>query len=645
MIIFFLIKKNTMQSKKIFSIKTNRSNISPALNLKDFIINLLSNIVPNAEDYVKPQMMPIWNRAFISEIVNPSENYEEYEYLGDRVPKTTFALYMHHRYPHYTPQDITNIDMIVMAKKMQYDLSFELGLLKFINLPEHVKMPIGVGADVFESFQGALDQVSESIMTDLGNVNSYNLMCFIFNQNEIPVHFREGSAIMYVEQIFRRLRLPELIITVDKVVVHNKFQIRVTLTMDPQAVDFFNQRQMKVPTILASWTEPVKNDAQRRAHEIAKEVLIKAGITDAFIENIKNQEVNEDKNQEVNDVENKELAQPTPITFNVPIKDIVVSILKNIIKQPYVLNRFVTPENLANVWNKVFTDIPDEHLTFYGEVIIKGFLAKYLWYHYTDGGKLSEYTKDDFNNMMSHLNNNYSLFLTTKPLSYIAHCLEAFIGAVDEISNKILPGSNLVNDMELIKYIFKPELIPYNFRFRHPKTEMEQLLSPFLGPIKAKPLLTKTLSEDKVFTLELSLTPEQFDFLRHHNIKIIIPLLATASGTPLKTVERETYRLALETLKQLGVTKAWSTQLKRESEFKTPLLSPYYSALEKQRQRDQFEYLYFASPSKTTTFNAVTIQLVGVRNNEKVIVASRLIDPKWDRLEVKMDLVKDYLQK
>ena len=76
---------------KLFSIKTNRSNIIPINNIKDLVINILKNIHPNPEIYANDN---VWIRAFTSETYDPTFNYEDLEYVGDRILKVVFIKYL-----------------------------------------------------------------------------------------------------------------------------------------------------------------------------------------------------------------------------------------------------------------------------------------------------------------------------------------------------------------------------------------------------------------------------------------------------------------------------------------------------------------------------------------------------------------------
>jgi hypothetical protein len=244
-------KMETMNPhQKMFKISSNRSNIIIVNTLKDLISNLLSNILPENQvpKYVTPENMILWEKAFTNETFDPTNNLEEFEYGGDRVEKCVFPLYVDTLDPTYTPKDISNIDMLIMEKKTQYDLAFELGFIEFIRLPHHQQPSTGVGGDVFESFFGALDTISDNILEGMGLINAYNMTAYIFNQNIIPENLRMGNIKMVVEQIFIQLGL--------KIEPHIKqdHNFTATLNLNKEQLEFFESHNIQLPFVLGTGT-------------------------------------------------------------------------------------------------------------------------------------------------------------------------------------------------------------------------------------------------------------------------------------------------------------------------------------------------------------------------------------------------------
>lgn len=600
---------------KLFSIPSNRSNIIPVNNIKELVVNILKNIVPNPYIYVENKYLPIWTKAFTHETYNPTDNYEDEEYLGDRVLKIVFPKYLSTRYPEYNRKDLSNVDMLVMEKKNQYDLAFELGLINFILIPHSSKIPIGVGGDIFESFFGALDRVGDLVSQSTGIILCYNLITYIFNQNNIPDYLRLGSSKMIVEQIFRQLTPTLQIYT--KINKTNK-QFNIELILNKEQLQFFKQHNIILNSVIGTATGFGKNPTISKAFEMAHQYLISKGVNEDFIKKVKTTSVTPEEIK----IEN---------TYPLPITEITTLILSPIIKNKNVLDQIVNNK----IWDKVFYEMDDD-LVYFGEVSIKGLVAKWLLEVY----KNQDYNKEDFNNIMSNISVNYNLFLNTYPYSYLKNdlILKMFLGALDKVSSQLLYGSGFINVYNLIKLIFIN--IPYDFRFKHPKTEAEQLLSPLLGQQLSKFHVDFNYDKEKeINTYILTLTPEQANYLNHY-FTIKSNLLAKVEGRNKKETEKQAYQLALDYLKTIGVTREWVSELKNKLEFKD---LPYTQELEKKRVEDGFDYFYFASPTKTYTQTHYTIQLVGVKGNNKTILSHLIVASDNDKMDAKIQLLLNYI--
>ena len=610
---------------KLFKIANNRSNMVPVTNLKDYIYNLLTNIIDDPKDYVTPEAMVIWTRAFTSDTYDPTNNYEEDEYVGDRVLKVAFPKYLRKRNAQYSRKELTNLDMAIMEKKTQSDLAFEMGLVNFVLMPHHHQPPVGVAGDVFESFFGALDAVSDHIEKGLGFITCYNMLVYVFNQNTIPEVLAEGSTKMIVEQVFKQLALPMIVPRVERL----GQQWLVTLELNQQAIDFFLQHHLVVPTTLGQSRGYSKNVTIKNAYDAANKTLIRSGVTDAFIDRVK------EKKQFVP----REATLKERIDINV--KETVLSLLKQVVS-PSILQQFVTPQRLG-VWEKVFHDEPndkDEDFRYFGEIAIKGLLAKHLWTIYQIDG---DYTKEDFNNMMSHISNHYNVFLQNTPWSVLEGRLEVFLGALDKMSDDIYFGISFIHCYKMIELIFVKSSIPYDFRYKHPKTTVEQLLVPFLGKQGAKPDVKIVYDpENHINTFDIKLTPQQLKFLNEQGFKLPLQL-AMHSGQNKKQTQKEAYQMAMNVLTEHNVTKIWADNLKRKLEFSHPKLIGYQQALHYKIKQDGYDYVYFASPLKTTTLTEVTIQLVGVTEKQKTILSSVLVTPDLDKQDAKQMLIQNYL--
>ncbi len=604
-------------SSKIFRIQTNRNNLIPNTSIKDLIVNLLKNIVPNPSDYVKPDQMIIWHRAFTHETFDPTSNYEDDEYVGDRLLKVIFLIYLIARNPNYTKKDLTNIDTLVMEMKNQNDLSFELGFIDLIKMPHHTKPNVNVGGDVFESFFGALDRVSDTILPLIGLVNCYNMINYIFNQNIIPDELRLGNSKMIVEQIFIQLGLKNPTPTSNYARDATK-EITVTIKLTQEHLDFFNSNNIVIAPLLALTKGNVKHVVTKMAYDEAKSNLEKAGVTEEFIENIKALK------------EKKEIQKIQKEKLNINMKNLITNLLLPIVIEEE-LNKYLTDKNME-IWNKI--DEEDEMLSYVGEVILKGFLAKHLMHLFPN------YNKEDINNIITNIIKNYDIFLIGEYTQYLKTNIKNFFGALMKISNNILDGIGLINCYRMIVFIFDVKLIPNEYRYKHPKTAVEQLFSPFFGA-KSKPTLN-IVEGDEDYTMNVSLTDEQLNFLNNQGFRIRDKLLAHKVGTLKKQTQKEVYEIALKKLEEYGVNKEWAVQLKRKMEFAHPKIAIYQNELNQKMKQDGYDTIYFASSTQTTNQD-ITIQLVGVKNGKKTILSSVIDGTGGNKIDYHVLLVKNYL--
>lgn len=180
--------------------------------IQSAVDKLLEPIIPNQQTrnkYLTKEAMVIWSLAFTHESYSTSENFERLEYLGDAILKAMFPKYLMKRFPHYNQDEYTKLNIAYMSKTFQAQLGTQLGfggLVRFLGVPDATHNII---KDVFESFFGALDTVSDMIVPGLGFSNCYNMVMYLFSTIEIDEKKRFGDKKTQVIQIFKRFDLRE----------------------------------------------------------------------------------------------------------------------------------------------------------------------------------------------------------------------------------------------------------------------------------------------------------------------------------------------------------------------------------------------------------------------------------------------------
>lgn len=191
--------------------------------LKLFLQKLLSNIIQKDEDvpsymieqgiyiplsyYFAPDQMKIWAAAFTHETYSPTFHYEDLEYIGDKMLHAIFSKYLMKRFPELHKKEYTDLHNRYMSAIPQAEIARKIGLSadNRIRTKGLDRANLKLEGDVFESFFGALDTVSDNLRAGLGYSNCYNMITYLYENIEIKD--AESHAKTQVQQIFTRFEL------------------------------------------------------------------------------------------------------------------------------------------------------------------------------------------------------------------------------------------------------------------------------------------------------------------------------------------------------------------------------------------------------------------------------------------------------
>lgn len=159
----------------------------------------------NVDLYVNEKTMSVWVSAFTHETAGQN-NYEKLEHLGDAIIHALFTKMLIKVYPKGQQNEYTKLRIYYTSNVVISKYSKTLGFDEFIRYKGHKKTLANLSADVFESFFGALDTVSDTIVDGLGILNCNKLMYTIYD--EIDIKYGQLDKKTELNQIFQRLECP-----------------------------------------------------------------------------------------------------------------------------------------------------------------------------------------------------------------------------------------------------------------------------------------------------------------------------------------------------------------------------------------------------------------------------------------------------
>ena len=245
-------------------------------SLQSFLNNILTPILPDTAtryQYLGPEQMVVWGNAFTHESVSPTDNYEDLEYLGDRVLKYVFAKYLMERLPHLGKSEYTELDNVYMSKMYQAELSHDLGFGPFIRIEGLDRANLNVESDVFESFFGALEDISDKIAPGSGSSYCYLMISHLFKERKIDENLSGGSAKTQVIQMFTRFGLPRS----SEIVNDKRPATEVTIKLHPKLVPATGQSSDIIAYAKSKNFRETETEASRQAllFMIDKKLLFK----------------------------------------------------------------------------------------------------------------------------------------------------------------------------------------------------------------------------------------------------------------------------------------------------------------------------------------------------------------------------------
>lgn len=157
-----------------------------------------------AAKFLAPEHRATWYKSLVYETFDINDNYEELEYLGDRILKAVFPAVMFAKHPELTNSQLSNLDMFFMSKARQGQMATDLlEITQYILAATHGQEQdtSNLAVDVFESFFGALWTVGDKVAFGLGYVACYNLLAILFEGEEIQEEINGSKKTQVVQRL------------------------------------------------------------------------------------------------------------------------------------------------------------------------------------------------------------------------------------------------------------------------------------------------------------------------------------------------------------------------------------------------------------------------------------------------------------
>jgi ribonuclease-3 len=282
-LVFIQPKRNS-----VISSSTINKNLSEEEWDKSFEIFLKNTLAPVAKEdiihkIINSNTLSMWKKAFTHETIDLNDNYEQLETIGDRVLELCFLKYLLRKFPDLSPQEITELKSKYMSKIYQGTTSRKLGFGNWTRVGNDISS-ISILEDVFESFFGALFEISDDIIGDgVGYVLCLKFLTLIFEDVKFDLSKAQGHPRSQIKEIFEMLKLdPEI----QDVVISEK-GTNVTISITEHTHNELIELE-KIPKnssrIIGIGFGPYKTNAVNLAYSNALEYLEGIGVTRKWAE-------------------------------------------------------------------------------------------------------------------------------------------------------------------------------------------------------------------------------------------------------------------------------------------------------------------------------------------------------------------------
>jgi len=217
--------------------------------------------------------------------------------------------------------------------------------------------------------------------------------------------------------------------------------------------------------------------------------------------------------------------------------------------------------------------------------------------------------------------------------------LESFFGGLLRVGDTVFKfGAGYGLTYNMIVKIFEGITIDRALAKGRPKTQMKEIFEKLHWGVPVEDFEQGT--EYNEITARVSFTKEAIQALSELGIKITDATLAVETGTSKKVAFENAYEVALQKIREMGITDAWIEQYRGNRDMTNPELIPYIPAVQRRLKDEGYVNFYFKKSQ--TTKEGKYIQLIGERPDKYLVVLAMNTRPVESELEGKRQVLEIY---
>lgn len=258
-----------------------------AAQLQKFLFDTLANVEPDPEKrkrYVSSKAMPTWIKAFTHQTFDPVNNYEELEFIGDKVLSLIFGDYNTRRFSGLTKDQLTELNSHYLSTEYLPNFSKSLGFNRWVLIKDVSFAGSRIQEDIFEAYFGALYKIGNDIGLGLGHNLCYKMAKGFFDSIDIDLKLAGGHATMKIPQMFQRLNLDPI----QENATDNESYVTVTLSITNTTLR--ELQDMGIPItggIIGVGNGGTSTVARNNAYNQARKILDSYGMTEGWVQDVK----------------------------------------------------------------------------------------------------------------------------------------------------------------------------------------------------------------------------------------------------------------------------------------------------------------------------------------------------------------------